>query len=175
MLHVRCYSQGMIQEPLPEWLGSVVERVNGTGAFSDSGCDRGANHVLLNEYLPGQGIMPHTDGDLFHPLISTVTLGSHAVLNYYEPPPKDGQDSISSLQERLRHRVLLERRSLLLVKDDLYRHFLHGIDESEEDVVTADLVNSKDAEGTVLKRGTRVSLTIRNVPKTSRVKLKLGR
>ena len=74
----------MIQESLPAWLQSVVDRVNSVGALSDSGASP-ANHVLLNEYLPGQGIMPHTDGDLFFPLISTVSLGSHAVLNYYEP------------------------------------------------------------------------------------------
>ncbi len=88
----------MIVESLPDWLQSVVERVNATGAFADSGC-RGANHVLLNEYLPGQGIMPHTDGDLFHPLISTVSLGSHAVLNYYEPIPDDC-DSALPLEQR---------------------------------------------------------------------------
>ena len=33
---------------------------------------KGPNHVLVNEYLPGQGIMPHTDGPLFHPTIATV-------------------------------------------------------------------------------------------------------
>ena len=44
-----------------------------------------ANHVLLNEYTPGQGIMPHLDGDLFFPTISTVNLGSHSVLNFYDP------------------------------------------------------------------------------------------
>ena len=33
------------------------------------------NHILLNEYLPGQGIIPHLDGDLFYPTIATVSLG----------------------------------------------------------------------------------------------------
>ena len=33
------------------------------------------NHILLNEYLPGQGIIPHIDGDLFYPTIATVSLG----------------------------------------------------------------------------------------------------
>ena len=35
------------------------------------------NHVLVNEYLPGQGIMPHTDGPLFHPTIATVFNAVH--------------------------------------------------------------------------------------------------
>ena len=45
------------------------------------------NHVLLNEYLPGQGIMPHLDGNLFFPTITTINLGSHTVLNLYHPLP----------------------------------------------------------------------------------------
>ena len=43
------------------------------------------NHVLVNEYLPGQGIMPHTDGPAFFPMVSTVSLGSHTFLDLYEP------------------------------------------------------------------------------------------
>ncbi len=75
----------MIQESIPAWLQGIVDRVKNTGAFKDAGCSPGPNHVLLNEYLPGQGIMAHTDGDLFFPLIATVSLGSHTVLNYYDP------------------------------------------------------------------------------------------
>jgi alkylated DNA repair protein alkB family protein 6 len=37
------------------------------------------NHVLLNEYLPGQGISPHLDGDLFYPTIATVSLGNYKI------------------------------------------------------------------------------------------------
>ena len=51
-----------------------------------------ANHVLLNEYTPGQGIMPHVDGNLFFPTITTVNLGSHAILKFYDPP--SGSDQI---------------------------------------------------------------------------------
>ena len=38
------------------------------------------NHILLNEYLPGQGISPHLDGDLFYPTIATVSLGNSIVI-----------------------------------------------------------------------------------------------
>lgn len=50
-----------------------------------------ANHVLVNEYLPGQGIMPHSDGPLFYPVICTISCGSHAVLEFYEKE-QDGDD-----------------------------------------------------------------------------------
>ncbi|KAK6747917.1 hypothetical protein RB195_000865 [Necator americanus] len=43
------------------------------------------NHVLVNEYLPGQGIMPHTDGPAFYHVVSNVTMGSHALLDFYRP------------------------------------------------------------------------------------------
>ncbi|EYC16120.1 hypothetical protein Y032_0034g2810 [Ancylostoma ceylanicum] len=43
------------------------------------------NHVLVNEYQPGQGIMPHTDGPAFYHVVSNVTMGSHALLDFYRP------------------------------------------------------------------------------------------
>lgn len=50
------------------------------GAFPQSNLP---NHVLINEYLPGQGIMPHEDGPAFYPVISTISLGSHTILDFY--------------------------------------------------------------------------------------------
>ncbi|CAI5449210.1 unnamed protein product [Caenorhabditis angaria] len=47
------------------------------------------NHVLVNEYKPGQGIMPHTDGPAFHRVVTTVTIGSHTVLDIYAPVDKE--------------------------------------------------------------------------------------
>ena len=73
--------------------------------------------------------------------------------------------------------LLLEPRSLVLVQDDMYNTYLHGIDEVTEDllsdkVANLDMTDSKI--GDVLKRDTRVSLTIRVVPKVLRAKLLLG-
>ena len=50
------HPRGMIAETLPAWLQTYVDRVNDTGVF-DNNCDDKpvrANHVLLNEYLPGE-------------------------------------------------------------------------------------------------------------------------
>ncbi|KAK6747916.1 hypothetical protein RB195_000865 [Necator americanus] len=49
------------------------------------------NHVLVNEYLPGQGIMPHTDGPAFYHVVSNVTMGSHALLDFYRPVNEECQ------------------------------------------------------------------------------------
>merc|ERR1712080_252646 len=99
------------------------------------------NHVLVNEYLPGQGIMPHKDGPLFYPTITTINLGSHTVLDFYkqldndddEKPSTDGTMDVSSLSSRYVGSFLLERRSLVCFKEDMYNVYMHGIDEVIED------------------------------------------
>ena len=85
----------MIAEPLPSWLQSLVDRVNAVGHLPKQSQ---ANHVLLNEYLPGQGIMPHVDGDLFYPTISTLNVGSHTVINFYKSA--GGGEENKSFEER---------------------------------------------------------------------------
>lgn len=76
--------------------------------------------------------------------------------------------------------ILLEPNSLLVLKDDMYKKYLHGIAERSEDVVTDKICNlnhlgNRVNIGDVLQRTTRVSLTVRNVPKILKVKLKLGK
>ncbi|KAI5733543.1 hypothetical protein M8J76_013115 [Diaphorina citri] len=75
------HPKGMIAEKLPEWLDTYLERINQLGVFESVK----PNHVLINEYLAGQGIMPHFDGPLYYPTISTISCGSHTILNFYEP------------------------------------------------------------------------------------------
>jgi alkylated DNA repair protein alkB family protein 6 len=56
------------------FLQQVIDKVLDNGGDAAFGQVR-PNHVLLNEYLSGQGISPHLDGDLFYPTIATVSLG----------------------------------------------------------------------------------------------------
>jgi alkylated DNA repair protein alkB homolog 6 len=46
--------RGMIPESMPAWLGAVIRKI-------ERACPEffpcSPNHVLVNEYLPGQGIM----------------------------------------------------------------------------------------------------------------------
>lgn len=158
----------MIAEDIPNWLQSVVDRVNGVASVYPEG--KKANHVLLNEYRAGQGIMPHVDGPLFHPTITTVSLGSHTLLDFYQ--------KTDELPLKVQFSLLVEPGSLLVLKDDLYTSYLHGIQEVEADTVTDKTVvcpsSREDVKpGQVLERTTRVSLTIRHVPNTKKLKIRL--
>lgn len=74
--------------------------------------------------------------------------------------------------------LLLQPRSLLMLKNVVYTDYLHGIAELFKDTLGDDIVNldaTGQALGDCLLRETRVSLTIRYVPKTLKVKLMLGK
>lgn len=44
------------------------------------------NHILLNEYRDGQGISPHKDGPLYHPLVAVLSLGDSATIHFSARP-----------------------------------------------------------------------------------------
>jgi len=160
------HPKGMIAEKIPDWLNRFVSQVNKVGMFGD----KLANHVLLNEYLPGQGIMPHFDGPMFHPVIATLSLGSHCVEHFYREKSGSQQD------KEIVASIFLEPRSLLILKDDLYHEYLHGIEEISEDNLSGDVLNVQNRDiGVAKQRETRISLTIRHVPKTSKLKLNFGK
>ncbi|CAC5378474.1 ALKBH6 [Mytilus coruscus] len=168
------HPKGMVAEDIPQWLKTYIDKIGTLGIFGD--CL--PNHVLVNEYEAGQGIMPHEDGPLFYPVVSTISLGSHTFLDFYRPISEDTQDS-TSFQDRYLTSVLLQPRSLILVCDDMYKTFLHGIEDRTTDHVTDKVVNLSQCEGIsigeTLSRKTRISLTIRHVPKTIKNKLIFGK
>ena len=100
-----------------------VDKVNKAGIFREEDEEakieddkmkkpRLANHVLLNEYLAGQGIMAHLDGPMFHPTISTISLGSHAVIKFYRPQEDEDTEAEMTLglEERLVTSLLVRPR-----------------------------------------------------------------
>merc|ERR1712194_208631 len=48
------------------------------------------NHVLVNEYHPGQGILPHTDGPAYFSRTATLSLGSDVLIRF--TPRKQATD-----------------------------------------------------------------------------------
>eukprot|EP00897_Mesotaenium_endlicherianum_P009546 jgi/Mesen1/861/ME000114S10941 len=71
-----------LQNWVPPWLNAITERLTrDIGLFP-----KPINHVLVNEYKPGQGIMPHQDGPLYHPVVAILSLGSSAVMHFTPHP-----------------------------------------------------------------------------------------
>ncbi|KAL5962600.1 hypothetical protein TSMEX_009630, partial [Taenia solium] len=183
------HPNGMIAEEIPGWLHRLMDRVSDFGIF---GHNR-ANHVLINEYEPGQGIMPHHDGSLYYPVVATVNLGGHSVLDFYKPIT--AETSNASLFARYVGSALLMPRSLNMVTESLYTYFMHGIEERETDYLPRikddpnspkrvepdsqiekrlfnlpQIPNSGDLSH-LLRRKKRVSITIRHVPRTRSVNI----
>ncbi|XP_012706509.2 alpha-ketoglutarate-dependent dioxygenase alkB homolog 6 [Fundulus heteroclitus] len=168
------HPRGMLGEELPAWLQNYCEKISSLGAFGG----KTANHVLVNEYKRGEGIMPHQDGPLYHPTVTTVSLGSHALLDFYRPVGGPDGEAAQSVESRYQFSLLVRPRSLLVLQDDAYRRLLHGIQERQQDTLTERVANLGAAgarPGDTLSRTTRVSLTIRHVPKVMKTKLVLGR
>lgn len=160
----------MIAEDIPQWLQTYLNRIHELNLMNGNK----PNHVLVNEYLPDQGILPHLDGSLFYPTITTISIGSHTVLKFFEP--------ISTENATLKpiYSILLEPRSLLVLQDKLFHYYLHSIEEVKEDLLDDSIVNlnmcsEKYVKNTTISRDTRISLTIRHVPKTTRFKLNIGK
>ena len=95
---------------------------------------------------------PHEDGPAYHPVVATLSLGSHAVFHYYryKPPATSDSEAATEASEpdtaSTRGRaidpspifsVLLEPRSLVITRSALYQAHLHGIDGVHTDVFPA--------------------------------------
>ncbi|XP_029546577.1 alpha-ketoglutarate-dependent dioxygenase alkB homolog 6 [Salmo trutta] len=167
--------KGMLGEKLPDWLLKYCVRISALGAFAG----KTANHVLVNEYKPGEGIMPHEDGPLYHPTVTTISLGSHTLLDFYRPISAQELDEVPQTEEsRYLLSLLVRPRSLLILQDDMYQRLLHGIQGTHHDSLTervANLLAAGVQPGSTLTRGTRVSLTVRHVPIVMRANLLLSR
>ncbi len=170
----------LLESPLPTWLTEpVITRLLSYPVSSASGQDHifkdsphGApNHVLINEYQAGQGIMPHKDGAAYHPVVCTISLGASLCLDIY------GANEDGIKESKPRWKILQEPRSLLITTGDLYTEYLHGIAEITEDVnLTPSTVSNWDLLGSpeeitdgCSQRSTRTSLTYRDVIKVSRL------
>ncbi|BGO95223.1 hypothetical protein NBRC10512_002987 [Rhodotorula toruloides] len=147
-------SHSLVPAPFPAFMDGqwpdVLGRIAETGVFDElkaegadlkgKGKERGANHCLVNEYLPSQGILPHTDGPAYHPLTATLSLSSHTILSLRSPPSwlsspspstTSASQKASDAKEVEKVDVFLPARSLVLLSGKLYEEWLHGIQPLE--------------------------------------------
>ncbi|CAO2836819.1 unnamed protein product [Amaranthus hypochondriacus] len=137
------HEKGLIAQDLPPWLTRVTQRL-----YEELGIFPAApNHVLINEYLPDQGIMPHQDGPAYFPAAAILSLESPVVMNF-TPHVKLSEnngttesevgsqnterDAVVQSDTPSSFSLLLMPRSLLIFKDLAYSDYLHGIDDKTE-------------------------------------------
>jgi alkylated DNA repair dioxygenase AlkB len=105
------------------------------------------DQVIINEYVPGEGIKPHKDRAYYENQICGVNLGSSCIMRFIRGANLEVID------------VEIPRRSLYVMQDDARKKWKHGIPPRKKDVVA----------GNVQHRERRVSITYRKV-KPKRVK-----
>ncbi|GAA93924.1 uncharacterized protein L969DRAFT_92170 [Mixia osmundae IAM 14324] len=154
----------------------ILDKIAQLGLYDTCKTSR-PNHVLLNEYLPGQGIAAHEDGDAYHPVVCTLSLGSGTILELYEYEGQATEEARTILPDPIMS-IYAERRSLLVLSGAAYTACLHGIAarqvDSAEQIqrcanVRAGLTSSALPASQDVDRRRRVSLTMRHVPKVKRL------
>jgi len=132
-------SSVLIPSLLPDFLSwTALQRFGSLGVFS-AAKGKHPNHVLVNEYLPGQGIMPHEDGPAYVPIVATLSLGSHTILDLYEyapstaPRDSEGPNAGRAINSSPKFSIFIPPRSLFVLTSDLYCRCLHGIAERSVD------------------------------------------
>ena len=147
-------SAATVAEALPAWLCVMVDALVASGAWPAD--EPPPNHVIINEYEPGAGLTPHTDGPLYLARVATLSLMSDVVMELHEPV-----DEAVACEEGTRlGRLLLRQRSLNVLSDEAYRCF-HGIRWAGSDVVDEGVANFRAADATdgeEVRRARRVSI-----------------
>ena len=122
---------------LPKWLKVVSEKLQKEGHTPEV-----ADQVIINEYLPGQGISSHIDCEpCFTDTIVSLSLGSGCVMNF------------TNTSDKKKIPVWLVPRSLVVLSGKARDTWLHGIAARKWD----------EWDGQKHERKRRVSLTFRKV------------
>ena len=121
---------------LPDWLADLAQKLyDETGMF-----DRVPEQVIVNEYLPGQGIATHIDHPGFGPTVCTISLLDDWEMDFSE-------------NWRDKSPALLQRGSCVLLTGDARSVWQHGIAPRKSEV----------SDTGRRKRNRRLSLTFRTV------------
>jgi alkylated DNA repair dioxygenase AlkB len=133
----RTIDESMHLGALPDWLQALAEQLHDDGFIAAI-----PDQVIINEYVPGQGIAAHIDCEpCFGDTILSLSLGSSCMMDFHHTK---GDEIVS---------YLLEARSLIVMEGEARYDWKHGIVARKSDEV----------DKRIIKRGRRVSLTFRKV------------
>lgn len=120
---------------IPDWLSLLSKRL-----FAEEIFKRAPDQIIINEYLPGQGIRPHTDCiPCFEETICSLSLLSPCLMELAKNEEKTS--------------IYLENRSLLILSGPARFQWEHGISNRKYDIIN----------GEKILRNRRVSITFRKI------------
>jgi alkylated DNA repair dioxygenase AlkB len=120
---------------LPPWLQRIALHLSADGLTS-----KAPDQAIINEYMPGQGIADHIDCvPCFDDVVISLSLAAPIVMDL-----KHNEQHIP---------ILLEPRSLLVLRGEARHQWTHGIVKRQQDTVNSN----------VMRRERRLSITFRNV------------
>ena len=149
--------------PFQPWLRTLVEFLVSAGVFLPANAP---NHVLINDYMPLEGIMHHTDGPAYVNRVAILSLSSSCLMTFRPRLSAEELQTSSAIDE---FSVLLRPRSLLVFTDAVYSDMMHGIADSapvETIGATCPCINkalAAAADGDCIVRAGRTSLTVRKM------------
>jgi len=133
----RSIDYSMLLGPLPDWAAGLGKRLYEGGFI-----DRVPDQLIINEYLPGQGIANHVDCEpCFGETIISISLCSACVMDFI------------SLRTKEKLELILEPRSLVIVSGEARHKWTHGIASRRTDYFC----------GVKFDRSLRISMTFRYV------------
>lgn len=119
--------------PMPYWARDLCSRLRADLIFAEI-----PDQVIINEYMPGQGIAPHIDCiPCFTDTICSLSLESSCIMDF----------SLGDMKKN----ITLEPKSLLILQNEARYSWKHGISARKSD------------HG--VKRQRRISLTFRKIIK----------
>ena len=146
----RVITPGMRLGDLPGPLAALAQRLHAEGRTTAM-----PDQVIINEYLPGQGIAPHVDREsCLGDTVFILSLGAGSVLEF--APRAQGRGAggrKAPKQAAAKVPVWLLPRSLVRMQGDARYRWAHGIPARKSDIW----------RGQRCPRGRRVSLTFRKV------------
>lgn len=133
----RSVNYSMYLGKLPQWAMPFTKKILHKNLIAED-----PDQLIVNEYLPGQGIAGHVDCQpCFDETIFSLSLGSTCLMDFINVKTKEVKS------------ILLEPRSLLIMSDEARYGWSHGIAGRKSD----------EYRGKSYSRGTRISLTFRKV------------
>lgn len=175
---LQCY-EGSVQ--FPQWLTVLTDALIRANVFDEV---NRPNHVLINYYAPGQGILHHVDGPKYLDRVAILSLCSSTLMTFRK---KLDADQIGIEFDGDLFSIILQSCSLLVFTNEIYTDYMHGIasdvtydtigmssyNQSKYDSTSTDDTSYKDCkclnkdicnmcDGDVINRNDkRVSLTFR--------------